>query len=196
MENTSATGGYLIPASGMTRRELEELLRNVFSGCTGIRKLLIRPKWQVEPDNVPPRKDTWISFAVTTRESPRAQVLHLETEDGEGVSRVMTHETLDVIVSVFGPDAEDTALRLKAALQVGQNREELLKRSVAFVRAGNVATMPELVSMGWRPRADMTLTFRRAPEKNFGPVYRPDEGEGTVNIYHAEDAKSVIRESR
>lgn len=196
MENTSATGGYLIPAPGMTRRELEELLRSVFSECTGIRKLLIRPKWQVEPDNIPPRKDTWISFAVTTRESPRAQVLHLETENGEGVSRVMAHETFEVIVSVFGPDAEDAALRLKASLQVGQNREEMIKKSVAFVRAGNVATMPELVSMGWRPRADMTLTFRRAPEKSFGAVYRPDEREGTVNIYHALDADTGIRAER
>ena len=141
MANTSATGGYLVPEQGMTRHELEELLRTVFSGCTGIKRINVRTKWKAEPDNIPKKAETWLSFAIMSRESPKAQVLHLETLDGEGSSRVMTHETIEVLTSFFGPDAEDMAVRLKAALQVSQNREALFREGVAFVRGGNVTTM-------------------------------------------------------
>lgn len=99
----------------MTRHELEELLRTVFSGCTGIKRINVRTKWKAEPDNIPKKAETWLSFAIMSRESPKAQVLHLETLDGEGSSRVMTHETIEVLTSFFGPDAEDMAVRLKAA---------------------------------------------------------------------------------
>ena len=106
MANTSATGGYLVPEQGMTRHELEELLRTVCSGCTGIKRINVRTKWKAEPDNIPKKAETWLSFAIMSRESPKAQVLHLETLDGEGSSRVMTHETIEVLTSFFGPDAE------------------------------------------------------------------------------------------
>ena len=182
----------------MTRHELEELLRTVFSGCTGIKRINVRTKWKAEPDNIPKKAETWLSFAIMSRESPKAQVLHLETLDGEGSSRVMTHETIEVLTSFFGPDAEDMAVRLKAALQVSQNREALFREGVAFVRGGNVTTMPALVAFGWRPRADMTLTFRRAPKKSFGTVEIPAEStpEGTVNIRHAKEAETGFRVNR
>ena len=87
MANTSATGGYLVPEQGMTRHELEELLRTVFSGCTGIKRINVRTKWKAEPDNIPKKAETWLSFAIMSRESPKAQVLHLETLDGEGSTK-------------------------------------------------------------------------------------------------------------
>lgn len=196
MTATSENGQYLIPQQGMTRAETEALLRDLFAGCTGLKKLLVRPKWKVEPDNVPPKSETWLSFAIASRESPRAQVLHLETEDGTGVSRIMTHETISVLVSVFGADAEDVALRLKAALQAGQNRESLYRAGMAFVRGGDIAAMPELVGMGWRPRADMTLVFRRAPKKSHGVFHTGTEKEHVINIKHAADAPSSLRVSK
>ena len=70
MANTSATGGYLVPEQGMTRHELEELLRTVFSGCTGIKRINVRTKWKAEPDNIPKKAETWLSFAIMSRESP------------------------------------------------------------------------------------------------------------------------------
>lgn len=96
-------------------------------------------------------------------------------------------------VSFFGPDAEDMLLLLRDALRLGQNREELYRANAAFTGAGPVSTMPELVRMGWRQRADCVFTFRKGPEPVDAPLARPvpGGGTGTAAIRHMAGADDV-----
>lgn len=192
MGNTSATGGYLVPEPGLSRKDIEEAIRETIAGITGLRKLYVRPRFEDEPGNIPTRKDTWCAFGIVSRSEPFSQVVHENA--GEGTSRVLSHETLDVQVSFFGPDADDMAVRLRMGLQIAQNREGLWDRNIALVQTGPISILPELVALGWRRRADMTITFRRGSYDS--PVYGSDAPEGTVNILHATAAESGFRTNR
>lgn len=194
--NTSATGGFLQPEPGPARSEIERLLGDVIAGITGLSRDLVRERVAVPPAD-PESGATWCSFGIARRSESKSQVRHYETEDGRGMSRVLTHETLTVPVSFFGPGCEDAALKLKAGLQVSQNREPLWHANIALVRAGDVVTppaspdSPDFPDSGWTrwsARADLALTFGRGPASPQGKA-----AEGTVAITHAEQPDCGVR---
>ena len=122
--NTSATGGFLQPEPGLARSDIERLIGDVIAGITGLPRDLVRERVAV-PQADPETGATWCSFGITKRSESKSQVRHYETEDGQGMSRVLTLETLTVPASFFGPACEDMALKLKAGLHISQNREPL-----------------------------------------------------------------------
>ena len=96
--NTSATGGFLQPEPGLARSDIERLIGDVIAGITGLPRDLVRERIAV-PQADPETGATWCSFGITKRSESKSQVRHYETEDGQGMSRVLTLETLtgDVI---------------------------------------------------------------------------------------------------
>lgn len=191
--NTSATGGFLQPEPGLARSDIERLIGDVIAGITGLPRDLVRERIAV-PQADPETGVTWCSFGITNRSESKSQVRHYETEDGQGMSRVLTLETLTVPASFFGPACEDMALKLKAGLHISQNREPLWHANIALVQAGDVITPPASSAPGvpddlrWSGRADLTLTFRRGPSSPQGKA-----AEGTVAITHAEQPDCGIR---
>ncbi len=188
--NTSATGGYLQPEPGLARSDIERLLGDVIAGITGLSRDLVRERTAVPPAQ-PENGATWCSFGIAKRSESKSQVQHYETEDGQGMSRVLTLETLTVAASFFGPACEDMALKLKAGLYISQNREPLWHANIALVQSGDVVTPPASSDPGdlrWSGRADLALTFRRGPSSPQGRA-----AEGTVAITHAEQPDCGIR---
>ena len=111
--NTSATGGFL-PArtrSGPFGHRAADRGRD--RGHHWASRDLVRERIAV-PQADPETGATWCSFGITKRSESKSQVRHYETEDGQGMSRVLTLETLTVPASFFGPACEDMALKLKA----------------------------------------------------------------------------------
>lgn len=165
----------------------------MIAGITGLPRDLVRERIAV-PQADPETGATWCSFGITKRSESKSQVRHYETEDGQGMSRVLTLETLTVPASFFGPACEDMALKLKAGLHISQNREPLWHANIALVQAGDVITPPASSAPGvpddlrWSGRADLTLTFRRGPSSPQGKA-----AEGTVAITHAEQPDCGIR---
>ncbi|WP_302441090.1 hypothetical protein [Bilophila wadsworthia] len=100
--NTSATGGFLQPETGLARSDIERLIGDVIAGITGLPRDLVRERIAV-PQADPETGATWCSFGITKRSESKSQVRHYETEDGQGMSRVLTLETLTVPASFFGP---------------------------------------------------------------------------------------------
>ena len=131
--NTSATGGFLQPEPGLARSDIERLIGDVIAGITGLPRDLVRERIAV-PQADPETGATWCSFGITKRSESKSQVRHYETEDGQGMSRVLTLETLTVPASFFGPACEDMALKLKAGLHISQNREPLWHANIALVQ--------------------------------------------------------------
>ena len=165
-------------------------------GATPQKRTLNKFRRSEKAENAGPRETgvTWCSFGITKRSESKSQVRHYETEDGQGMSRVLTLETLTVPASFFGPACEDMALKLKAGLHISQNREPLWHANIALVQAGDVITPPASSAPGvpddlrWSGRADLTLTFRRGPSSPQGKA-----AEGTVAITHAEQPDCGIR---
>jgi hypothetical protein len=181
--NTSATGGFLIPASGMSRRDIESLIHALISGLTGIPGSLVRPRWQPDPPTQPGNAVNWAAFGIIQRETLNfPQLVHDPVGDGRGELHV--HETLRCLASFYGPDAEDKALALRNGLHIGQNREPLYHAGMAFVEAGALVYLPEIRSMEWRARCDLPLVFRRGPApKKYGV-----SAEGSVPVLNVLEA--------
>ena len=187
MDNTSASGGYLVPAPGLSRRQIEDLLNSLIAALTGIPGSLVRPRWQPDPPEIPERHVNWCAFGIMRREMPNfPQVEH--DGEGDGTSRVLTHETLHCLASFYGPDAEDKALALRSGLHVGQNREPLYHEGMAFVEAGELSYLPELGqhSMRWKPRCDLPLVFRRGP----APQGKGQAAEGEIAVLNIKEVPS------
>ena len=100
--NTSATGGFLQPEPGLARSDIERLIGDVIAGITGLPRDLVRERIAV-PQADPETGATWCSFGITKRSESKSQVRHYETEDGQGMSRVLTLETLTVPASSAPP---------------------------------------------------------------------------------------------
>lgn len=67
--NTSATGGYLLPANQFplpANLSFKQFLQQVFVGLSGLPGNLVFPRWQVAPPKQPDLYTNWMSIGVTS----------------------------------------------------------------------------------------------------------------------------------
>ena len=163
MSNTSATGGYLIPADAPAVNEdteLEDIFQAAISGMTGIAGQLVRPRWQPGNPKQPAANANWAAFSVTMQmPDNNPSIQHVGAEDGKDVYK--RHIDVQLLVTLYGPDSGANASRLRDGLQIAQNSETLNASGVAFVEAGEIREMPELVNNQWIRRKDLVMRFRR-----------------------------------
>jgi hypothetical protein len=179
MTATSASGGYLTPAAApLTQDQLVAALHGAVSGITGLAAGLIRPRWQPKPPKQPDHDVTWCSLGVAGRAMPGSPAM-IHDGAGEGATTAIAWERLRVLVSVYGPDAQDTVQRLIAGLGVAQNRDQLRQAGLAYVSAGDPLTVPELINTLWVQRVDLELIFDHEARRTY-PVRNLLCGSATI----------------
>jgi hypothetical protein len=171
--NTSATGGYLVPASPapapapITGQTLRRFLSQVFVGITGLPGAAVRPRWQPEPPNQPDLLSDWMAFGITSRTADWMPAIeHQNTVTGDppvwtGADLLIRNEEFTVLCSFYGPDAESYAELLREGINVPQNREALFLAGMAHIETQDITTLPSLVKERWLYRVDMPIRFRR-----------------------------------
>ncbi len=172
----SSTGGYLAPSGAppLDDQALDRFFHDLFTGVTGLDPTLVRPRWQAEPGNMPPRAATWVAQGVT------------EMRD-DGVPWQWFDETTQAFVlcrnqlianrlSFYGPAAGATEALLRDGLGLDQNREAMNAQGIALVRVGNPRAMPLLLNEQWVRRIDVEITFRRLISRTY-PVLSLQSGE-------------------
>lgn len=180
MSNTSATGGYLVPAlptypGGLT---LTQYIQQVIVGMTGFAGNLVRPKWQKQPPKVLPNpEDMWCSFGVTTV-NPDANAFVKTAEDGES-STLQRHVELNVAVSFYGENCVAYADLLRDAFQLAQNREALRAANMGFKESSESLYVPELHGQAWFPRCDITIVLRMQVDRQYS-VLSFETASGTI----------------
>lgn len=159
MSNTSATGGFLTEASspiGITA--LEDLWHDTIAGITGLANTLVRPSRQLDPAQQPDPLTNWAAFDVHRVSSDAwLDVTHVST--GDGSDTVVDHDRYEVGVVIYGPDADTLAGLLRRGLYVWQNRSALRSVGIALQSVGDPVTVPELDSLIWRQRVDLSARF-------------------------------------
>lgn len=159
MSNTSATGGYLGESStpiGITA--LEDLWHDTICGVTGLDNTLVRPSRQLDPAQQPDALTDWCAFDIVRVSSdPWLDVAHVST--GKGSDTVVDHDRYEVGAVFYGPSADTNAGLLRRGLYVWQNRSALRSVGIALQSIGDPVTVPELDSMVWRQRVDLSARF-------------------------------------
>lgn len=164
MSGSSTAVGYLVPsASSVEDDGLDDILQAMVVGVTGLAGNLVRPRWQETPPPRPPLSTTWAAVGVQNT-TPIGNTHHFlvpgatEPEDRVHVSR---QESLEVLVSFYGPGAGASAGRLRDGLYLDQNRDQLRLNDINLVSTGAVTPANEVVNEQWQRRRDLTLFLTR-----------------------------------
>jgi hypothetical protein len=172
VSNTSATGGYLLPAPSPAPLEGQALLDFVQAWVVGITNLpgdLVRPYWQSEPPNVPTAGTAWCAFRVTTR--PSDEYPFVGFQSGSDTYEMQRHETLDVLASFYdlgsGGLADQLAAQLRDGAMVAQNREPLTAAGMGLTRTGTPTAVPVLLKQRWQYRVDLEVVLRREIQRSY-----------------------------
>jgi hypothetical protein len=167
--NTSATGGYLAPAPTPAPVEgdaLMQLLQQVVVGVTGMDGMLVRPRWQLNEPNQPSVTTDWCAIGVMRRiaqDYPYQQ----HNPAGDGSTRMLRWETLEILASFYGPNAASNAKLLRDGLYVWQNRAALRAANINVIDADEILSVPDLVNLQWVNRMDMTVRLTREIDRDY-----------------------------
>jgi hypothetical protein len=180
--NDSSTGGALLPLAApdtLQGQSFEDFLQQVLVGLTGMAGDLVRPRWQLEPPNLPDIGTDWCAFGITTWEADTyAAVTHQGAGDGSDL--LQRHETVDLLVSFFGPNCVALAARLRDGLQIAQNREVLVASGIGLQEASRLVRLPSLTKDRWLDRVDLSVILRRMVLRSY-PVLNLLSAHGTIH---------------
>jgi hypothetical protein len=140
----------------MDKTALEMVFHALIVSLTGLPGALVRPMRQAEGGpSVPEKSVTWAAFGFTGFSSQGFPSL---TQAGEK-SRLDTYRDLTLLVSFYGPEAQDLARLCDDGLYTSAHRAVLRQNGLAFVRREGLVLMPEPSPAGWLERADLLLQF-------------------------------------
>lgn len=180
--NTSATGGYLVPAVAPAPLEdaaFEDFLHDYFAGLTGLANADVRPRWQPEPPNIDTFGNNWLAFGIMVLD-PDTYAVEEHDPTGNGTDQFQRHETVEVLISSYGDNAMRNLSQLRDGIQISQNREVLQLAGIGVVQTGQIIAAPSLVKSRWLRRFDMTFTFRRCILRTY-PVLNLLSAKGEID---------------
>lgn len=182
----SNVAGFIAPnvsPAPLEGQAFDGFLQQIIVGITGMTGSLVRPRWQPEPPNLPAIGTTWAAFGVMlTTPDTYAAIIHRGA--GEGTDELQRHETNEVLISFYGPDADLYASRLRDGLQIAQNREMLFLNGMAHVETKAPISVPTLVKERWLYRLDVTWVMRRAIQRVY-PILNVLSAQGSINYEDA-----------
>lgn len=181
MPNTSASGGYLTPAGAAPLQDeaFENFLHDLFVGLTGISNELVRPRWQPEPPNQPDFGSDWLAFGIMRQAGDTYGYMEHDS-DGDGTDQLTRHESVEILLSSYGPNASGNLSLLRDSLLVEQNRAVMVAAGMGQTETGEIIPAPTLVKDRWMRRFDMTMSFRRSIQRTY-PVLTLLSAQGTLN---------------
>lgn len=167
MPNTSATGGYLTPtAAPLDDDALLDFMHDVIVGVTGLTPKMVRPAYQADPPKRPGIDVDWCAFWITNH-TPEAGNAYVKTASDGLSSRSQRHETFEMRMSYYGPNASRNAAAFRDNLQIGQNRDHLFLAGMAHIDCSSITPLGDLVNEQWYKRADITGNFRRELNRDY-----------------------------
>lgn len=176
MANDSSTGGYLLPTgtAPLDDQALDRFFHDVFMSITGLAATLVRPRWEMEPGNMPPWGTNWIAQGVVELKEDGVawQWFNPVTQ----AFMLCRNETLVNRVSFYGPGAGATQSLLRDGLSLDQNRTAMNAQGINLVRTGDPRNASMQINAQWQKRLDVDITFRRLISRNY-PVLSLLSGE-------------------
>jgi len=198
--NTSATGGYIleVPPHPPTGRDVTLALQQAVVNLTGLPGTLVRPRWQISPPAQPPAEVSWAAIGTTHLEADDYPVIihdgsaQLVGAPGPGVDRMQRHVSVTIVVTFYGPEAEDLAGAFRDAMYVQQNWEPLHILGLNMREVHDLARAPELVNQQWIDRIDIRLEMRGQLNRVY-PVLNIDGADVVIHEPGEPDTLVTVR---
>ena len=176
--NTSATGGYLVPSppAPPAAVAIEAGFQQMVAALSGLPGSLVRPRWQPTPPTQPTADTNWASIGVIRTEADMyPSIRHdgrttLPGHTEAGVDVMTRHSTVTVLMSFYGPLADDVAAQVRDGLFVPQNWEPMIPLGIKFLSNDDFTRMPELVNQQWINRVDMEVRLRHQIDRTY-PIF-------------------------
>lgn len=167
--NDSSTGGYLLPVESNPPAEdaaLDAILQSLIVGLTGLPGSMIRPRWQPTVPKQPEPSVNWCAIGVTEDDSDDyPAIVHIGA--GDGRDQFYQNETLSVLASFYGPNAQSYAKIARNGLYIAQNREALTAAGLDVKGAKKIVSAPEMINLQWVKRYDLNMHFSRQVSRTY-----------------------------
>ena len=170
MSNTSATGGYILPAppGSVGNLSLQDFIQTVLVGVSALPGEMVRAKWQLNPPKQPDICVDWLSFGITEDDSDTFAYDTIQPDNSYILQRM---EALTVQCTFAGPNALEYAKLVRDNFQIGPNREALQSVGMDFVSTSRITRVPDLVNERWRDRWEMSVYLRREILRTYPVLY-------------------------
>jgi len=182
MTNTSASGGILVPSAANFIEDvaLDDFIQAYIVQVTQLVGTLVRPQLQAEPPDLPPFNTNWASYVVNSEDGDQyGYSTHSGT--GTGQDSYQEHETLEIKVAFYGPNARSYAKALRSSLKVSQSQEYWRTQNMGLLDTGEVIVAPSLLKERWLYRVDFSFRLRRQILLTY-PIENVVSVNGTVTI--------------
>jgi hypothetical protein len=165
---TTVSGPPVLPPDPAEDVSLDAIFQETVRGICNYSGDLVRPRWQPVPPKQPDPGTDWAAVGVTTITPDDGPAFIHNPSSGNGTSTSIRHETIDVLVSFYGPNSQMYAGRFRDGIAVPQNTEPLSDVDMRWIECGPLRQVPELVNAQWIRRQDMTARFRRKVTRVYG----------------------------
>ena len=95
-----------------------------------------------------------------------AHASELHADDGTS-STIYRQQELSVLLSFFGPGADETEARLREGVSLEQNRTYLTAAGFGLIDITDAIAVPALQNDRWQYRIDATLQLRRGVARKY-----------------------------
>lgn len=157
----STSPGILQPVSidnWQNDGDLDAIIQTWVAAITEIPGDLVRPRWQAQPPPQPPQEVNWVSLGCLQQSLDDYHYLGQLDDDTAELHR---HETMEYLLTFYGPNASGLSLKLRDGAMVTQNRDQLAAHGINVFHIGNANNTPLLANEVFRGRCDLPLHFRR-----------------------------------
>lgn len=86
---------------------------------------------------------------------------------GDGTARYIRHENIEVLVSFYGPQAEQKIKQLRDGMHLRHNNRPLLAIGARLLWCNAIKMAAEQYNMQWLRRYDMTYALHRRVERTY-----------------------------
>lgn len=169
-DNDSATGGALVPTGtdgDLNDKNLVRFLQQWIVAVTGLPAPMVRPRWQPEPPNVPDQGTDWAAVGSIRRTRDTFAFQGEKFVNGVRTFYVNRQEILEVLLSNYGPNAEQFAELFAMGIQLSQNREILTLNNMGLVESEESQIVPAQINERWMYGVDTKFRIRRSQKYTY-----------------------------